>query len=38
VPAIPPKPRTAAMMAMIRNVTAQLSMVYLLYDLSCFIG
>src|SRR5690606_17477343 len=30
VPAMPPKPRTAAMMAMIRNVIAQLSMVVLL--------
>jgi ABC-type methionine transport system ATPase subunit len=30
VPAIPPKPRTAATMAMIRNVIAQLNMVILL--------
>jgi hypothetical protein len=33
VPAIPPKPNTAAMMAMIKNVIAQLNMVILLTHL-----
>tara|TARA_Y100000782_G_scaffold67816_1_gene73780 strand:+ start:231 stop:407 length:177 start_codon:yes stop_codon:yes gene_type:complete len=32
VPAMPPKPRTAAMMAIIRKVIAQLSMVFLLFN------